>query len=78
MRELLGELGLKDMSGWRVCRHSYASRAARAGIPPAYVRDAQGHKDFDMTFYYSHAGRDDLLREVKKLEKKGSVLAAPR
>jgi hypothetical protein len=31
-----------------------------------------GHKDFDMTFYYSHAGRDDLLREAKKPEKKSS------
>lgn len=69
LRELLDELKLKDVSGWHVCRHSYASRAARAGIPPAYVRDALGHKDFDMTFYYSHAGRDDLLREAKKLEK---------
>ncbi len=74
LRELLDELGLKDVSGWHVCRHSYASRAARAGIPPAYVRDALGHKDFDMTFYYSHAGRDDLLREAKKLEKKSSSI----
>jgi hypothetical protein len=36
-------------------------RATRGGIPPAYICDALGHKDFDMAFYYSYAARDDLL-----------------
>jgi hypothetical protein len=61
LRKLPDELGLKDVSGWRVCRHIYVSRAACAGIPPAYACDALGHKEFDMTFYYSDAGREDLL-----------------
>ncbi len=75
LRELLDKLraeGLlkEDVCGWHVGRHSYATRAAKARIPPVYVKDAMGHKNFDMTWYYSHAGRDDLLREAKKLEKK--------
>jgi integrase len=68
--KLMSEGLLKEgMSGFHIGRHSYATRAAKARIPPVYVKDSMGHKDFDMTFYYSHAGRDDLLEEAKKLEK---------
>jgi len=75
LRELLGDLTSKELlkpgvTGWHICRHTYISRGARAGIPPAYLREQVGHEDLDMTFYYSHAGRDDLLREARKLEKR--------
>jgi len=74
LRELLDKLmsdGLlkENVSGWHVCRHSTTTRAFRARMRPDVIRDQLGHKDFDMTFYYSHAGRDDLLEEAKKLEK---------
>jgi hypothetical protein len=34
------------------------------------MREQVGHEDLDMTFYYSHAGRGDLLREMRKMEKR--------
>src|SRR5262249_46893527 len=48
LRKLLDSLDLKDVSGFHVCRHSYATRAAKARIPPVYVKDTMGHKEFDM------------------------------
>lgn len=75
LRELIDKLlteGLlkENISGWHVCRHSTTTRAFRAGVRPDVIRDQLGHKDFDMTFYYSHAGRDDLIQEVKKIRKR--------
>ncbi|HMX24608.1 MAG TPA: site-specific integrase [Blastocatellia bacterium] len=68
LREFLDSLGMEDV-GLHTMRHSFASRAARAGIPPFYVKEILGHADMDMTAYYSHSGREDLVREAKKLEK---------
>lgn len=68
LRELLESLELTGI-GLHTLRHSFASRAARAGIPPFYVKEILGHAALDMTAYYSHSGRDDLIREAKKLEK---------
>lgn len=68
LRDLLNSLNLKGI-GLHTLRHSFASRAARAGIPPFYVKEILGHADMDMTAYYSHSGREDLIREAKKLEK---------
>lgn len=68
LRELLDSLDLKGV-GLHTLRHSFASRGARAGIPPFYMKEILGHEDMDMTAYYSHSGREDLIREAKKLEK---------
>lgn len=68
LREFLNSLGMKDVK-LHTMRHSFASRAARAGIPPFYVKEILGHDDMDMTAYYSHSGREDLIREARKLER---------
>lgn len=68
LRSLLESLDLKGI-GLHTLRHSFASRAARAGIPPFYVKEILGHADMDMTAYYSHSGREDLIREARKLER---------
>lgn len=70
LRELLDSLGLKGV-GLHTLRHSFASRGARVGIPPFYMKEILGHEDMDMTACYSHSGREDLIREAKKLEKRG-------
>jgi integrase len=72
LKELLALLGLQGI-GLHTLRHSFASRAARAGIPPFYVKEILGHAALDMTAYYSHSGREDLIREAKKLEKSAKM-----
>ncbi|MBK9314632.1 MAG: site-specific integrase [Acidobacteria bacterium] len=67
-REILDHLGLIDV-GLHVLRHTFATRGMRAGIHPLVMKDILGHSTIDMTAYYSHTGREDLLREAKKLEK---------
>lgn len=73
--ELLDELEAEGLLkpgiiGWHTCRHTYATRYARAGGSPTSLRDQLGHRELDMTVYYIHAGREDLLREARKLEKR--------
>jgi len=74
LRELLDKLiseGLLkgNISGWHVCRHSRTTRGFKAGQRPDVIRDELGHKDLNMTFYYSHAGREDALMDARKVEK---------
>ncbi len=59
--------------GLHTLRHSFASRAGRAGIPPFYVKKILGHVALDMTAYYSLSGREDMSREAKKLESTGKL-----
>lgn len=75
LRKLLDKLisdGLLkgDISGWHVCRHTRTTRGFKAGQRPDVMRDELGHKDLDMTFYYSHAGDEDRLRDARKAEKR--------
>src|SRR5262249_45943744 len=75
LRELLDKLiseGLLKgaISGWHVCRHSRTTRGFKAGQRPDVIRDELGHKDLNMTFYYSHAGDEDRLRDARKVEKR--------
>jgi len=75
LRELLDKLiseGLLKgaISGWHVCRHSRTTRGFKAGQRPDVLRDELGHKDLNMTFYYSHAGDEDRLRDARKVEKR--------
>lgn len=55
LRELLGSLELKGI-GLHTLRHSFASCAARTGIPPFYVKEILGHASLDMTAYYFTVG----------------------
>ena len=75
LRELLDKLiseGLLkgNISGWHVCRHTRTTRGFKAGQRPDIIRDELGHKDLNMTFYYSHAGREDALMDARKVEKR--------
>lgn len=67
-RELMSSLNMRDVT-LHTLRHTYASRAARVNMPPVYVQQILGHQHLDMTAYYSHSDREDLVREAKKMEK---------
>jgi len=67
-REAFDKLGLTDV-GLHTLRHTFATRCMKAGMHPFAVKDILGHSAINMTAYYSHTGREDLLREAKKLEK---------
>jgi integrase len=78
LRELLDKLiaeGLLEgpISGWHVCRHTRTTRGFKAGQRPDVIRDELGHKKFDQTFYYAHAGDEDSLRDARKLERRPKI-----
>jgi integrase len=78
LRELIDKLmseGLlkENISGWHVCRHTRTTRGFKAGQRPDVMQGELGHKDLSMTFYYSHAGDEDRLRDAQKLERRPKI-----
>ncbi len=53
-----------------VCRHTYCSNMARAGMNPKTLQYLMGHSDIGVTLNtYTHLGLDDAAEEMKRLEK---------
>ena len=52
-----------------VCRHTYCSNMARAGMNPKTLQYLMGHSDISVTLdIYTHLGLDDAQMELKRLQ----------
>ena len=52
-----------------VCRHTYCSNMARAGMPPKTLQYLMGHSDIGVTLNtYTHLGLMEAKEDVEKLE----------
>ena len=52
-----------------VCRHTYCSNMARAGMNPKTLQYLMGHSDISVTMdTYTHLGLDDAQMELKRLQ----------
>ena len=52
-----------------VCRHTYCSNQAKAGMNPKTLQYLMGHSDISVTMnVYTHIGFDDAEEELKKME----------
>lgn len=62
---LLDKLGIKRKTP-HATRHTYASRARKAGIPPEILQKILGHADYSTTAnIYVHTDIDELIRAVE-------------
>lgn len=52
-----------------VCRHTYCSHCASAGINPKHLQYLMGHSDIGVTLNtYTHVEFDNIQREVNELQ----------
>ena len=52
-----------------VCRHTYCSNQAKAGMNPKTLQYLMGHSDISVTMnVYTHIGFDDAEEELKRME----------
>ena len=52
-----------------VCRHTYCSNMARAGMNPKTLQYLLGHSDISVTMnVYTHIGFDDAEEEIRKMD----------
>ena len=62
---LLDKLGI-DRKSPHSTRHTYASRARKAGMPPEILQKILGHADYNTTAnIYVHTDLDELIRAVE-------------
>ena len=53
-----------------VCRHTYCSNQAKAGMNPKTLQYLMGHSDISVTMnVYTHVNFDDAEEELQKMEK---------
>ena len=51
-----------------VCRHTYCSNMAKAGMNPKTLQYLMGHSDITVTLdTYTHLGLEDAAEELKRL-----------
>ena len=52
-----------------VCRHTYCSNQARAGMNPKTLQYLMGHSDIGVTMnVYTHLGLEEAADELKRIE----------
>lgn len=52
-----------------ICRHTYCSNMAKAGMNPKTLQYLMGHSDIGVTLNtYTHLGLEDAEDELKRLE----------
>ena len=52
-----------------VCRHTYCSNQARAGMSPKTLQYLMGHSDIGVTMnVYTHLGLEEAADELKRIE----------
>lgn len=65
--ELMEEIGVSDMTPYN-CRHTFSTRAVRAGIAPAVLSRMMGHTDIKTADkHYTHLDPEDILKEAAKI-----------
>ena len=54
-----------------ICRHTYCTNMAKAGISPKSLQYLMGHSDIATTLgYYTHYKFNDVEKEVRELERR--------
>ena len=67
-KELMEEIGCLDMTPYN-CRHTFSTRAVRAGITPQILSRMMGHSDIKTADkHYTHLDAEDILREIQKIQ----------
>ena len=65
--ELMKELGIEGMTPYN-CRHTFSTRAVKAGISPQVLSRLMGHSDIKTADkHYTHLDPEFILQEVKKI-----------
>lgn len=68
-KELMVEIGVTDMTPYN-CRHTFSTRAVKAGVTPQLLSRMMGHEDIKTTDkHYTHLDAEDILREAAKIQK---------
>ena len=72
-RELMEEIGRQGMIPYS-CRHTFITRAIRAGMELPVLEAIVGHVDRETTKIYTHLHADDLVEAVKSTKKTTSAV----
>lgn len=65
--ELMAELGITGMTPYN-CRHTFSTRAVRAGITPQMLSRMMGHTDIKTADkHYTHLDTADIIKEATKI-----------
>lgn len=66
--ELMEEIGCPGVTPY-ACRHTFSTRAVRAGVAPQYLSRMMGHTDIKTADkHYVHLDTEDILAEVAKIK----------
>lgn len=68
-RELMKEIGRDGMTPY-CCRHTFITRAIRAGVDLPVLESIVGHVDRETTKVYTHLHADDLVAAVQVIKTK--------
>lgn len=67
-KELMEEIGCPNMTPYN-CRHTFSTRAVRAGVTPQLLSRMMGHSDIKTADqHYTHLDADDILKEITKIK----------
>lgn len=67
-KQLMEEIGCTGMTPYN-CRHTFSTRAVRAGVTPQMLSRMMGHADIKTADkHYTHLDVDDILQEIKKVK----------
>lgn len=66
-KELMDEIGCTDMTPYS-CRHTFSTRAVKAGVTPQLLSRMMGHTDIKTADkHYTHLDTEDILKEISKI-----------
>lgn len=68
-KELMKEIGRQGMTPYS-CRHTFITRAIRAGVELPVLEAIVGHVDRETTKIYTHLHADDLVKAVQTVKEK--------
>lgn len=67
-KELMNEIGVTNMTPYN-CRHTFSTRAVKAGVTPQLLSRMMGHEDIKTADkHYTHLDTEDILKEVSKIQ----------
>ena len=72
-KELMEEIGRQGMTPYS-CRHTFITRAIRAGVELPVLEAIVGHVDRETTKIYTHLHADDLVEAVQNIKNKTSAV----
>lgn len=67
-KQLMDEIGCIGMTPYN-CRHTFSTRAVRAGVTPQMLSRMMGHADIKTADkHYTHLDVEDILQEIRKVK----------